>query len=255
MFAQRLTVARHLPSATTVHFSPGLDVVDALLAVLDDAEEPREAIHFVPGPQRGGRVEALRLEAGDRDCEPALRVFQESRLVSHALTRRIDDVDSAVHGAARPRKAPEPQPVVAEAGRVQIKAHQYLRDALVEAKHHLYPPRAPVALAVPPSGAGVSMNVIGVCPRHFHRADVKCDGVAAAPRRDVAVVRTLTHQVLVDAADDRERLRLVFHAVDEQINVRSRHRHVPDDVDDVLVGSVAALLIFGHGFVVVPLRL
>ena len=32
---------------------------------------------------------------------------------------------------------------------------------------------------------------------------------------------------------DRERLRLVFHAVDEQINVRSRHGHVPDDVDDV----------------------
>ena len=54
---------------------------------------------------------------------------------------------------------------------------------------------------------------------------------------------------------DRERLRLVFHAVDEQINVRSRHGHVPDDVDDVLVGSVAALLILGQIWVGVPLPL
>ena len=34
-------------------------------------------------------------------------------------------------------------------------------------------------------------------------------------------------------------LRLVFHAVDEQVNVRGRHRHIPDDIHDVLGGRVA----------------
>ena len=58
MFAQRLALVWLLPP--TVYFSPGLDLVDALLAALYHTEEPRETIHFVPGPQRGGRVEALR---------------------------------------------------------------------------------------------------------------------------------------------------------------------------------------------------
>ena len=74
MFAQRLALMWLLPLAPPgTYFSPGLDVVDALLAALYHTEEPRETIHFVPGPQRGGRVEALRLEARDRDCEARAR--------------------------------------------------------------------------------------------------------------------------------------------------------------------------------------
>ena len=76
MFAQRLALMWPPCSTCSVHFSPGLDVVDALLAALDDAEEPREAVHFIPGPQRGGRVEALRLEAGTAIAKPRSAYFR-----------------------------------------------------------------------------------------------------------------------------------------------------------------------------------
>ena len=65
----------------------------------------------------------------------------------------------------------------------------------------------------------------------------------AAPRRDAAIRRTLGKQVLVDPADDRERLGfIIFYTVDEEIDVRSRYRHVPDGVDDILRWRVIAAL-------------